>query len=63
MAGQVVTFGSGAGDPLGLNQLDPALDILGTINQLKATAPVNPMQWSWSMARSSRRRRKRRGYA
>ena len=40
--GQVVTFGGGVDDPLGLNQLDPALNILGTINQLKADAPVDP---------------------
>lgn len=42
LAGQTVTFGGGSGDPLGLNQLDPGLVTLGTINQLKADAPVDP---------------------
>lgn len=42
VAGQTVTFGTGANDPLGLNQLDTQLDILGTINQLKATVPIDP---------------------
>src|SRR5262245_61060353 len=40
--GQVVTFGSGTDDPLGLNQLDPTLTILGTINQLKDMATADP---------------------
>lgn len=42
VAGQQVTFGAGTGDPLGLNQLDPTLDMLGTINQLKDAAPSDP---------------------
>jgi hypothetical protein len=42
VAGQVVTFGTGAVDPLGLNQFDTTLTMLGTINQLKAQAPVDP---------------------
>lgn len=42
VAGQEVTFGGGTGDPLGLNQLDPSLDMLGTINQLKDAAPSDP---------------------
>jgi hypothetical protein len=42
VAGQTVTFGAGAGDPLGLNQLDAALNVAGTINQLRAQAPVDP---------------------
>ena len=33
---------TGAGDPLGLNQFDAALTMLGTINQLKAQAPADP---------------------
>jgi len=41
VAGQTVTFGTGALDPLGLNQLDPTLAVAGTINQLKAQAPVD----------------------
>jgi hypothetical protein len=40
--GQEVTFGAGADDPLGLNQFDETLDMLGTINQLKAQAPADP---------------------
>lgn len=40
--GQQVTFGPGsANDPLGLNQFDTSLGILGTINQLKAQAPAD----------------------
>ncbi len=42
VAGQVVTFGTGAVDPLGLNQFDTTLVMLGTVNQLKAQAPVDP---------------------
>lgn len=41
VAGQQVTFGSG--DPLGLNQLDPSLTIAGTVNQLRALAPLDPV--------------------
>jgi hypothetical protein len=40
--GQMVTFGTGEDDPLGLNQFDTNLDVLGTINQLKAQAPADP---------------------
>lgn len=37
---QLVTFGTGSDvDPLGLNQFDTGLDMLGTINQLRAQAP------------------------
>ncbi len=39
---QTVTFGTGASDPLGLNQFDVDLDMEGTINQLKADAPDDP---------------------
>jgi hypothetical protein len=39
VAGQTVTFG--AGDPLGLNQYDPSLAMLGTFDQLRAAAPVD----------------------
>jgi len=42
VVGQDLTFGGGSDDPLGLNQLDPGLDMLGTINQLKASAPADP---------------------
>lgn len=42
IAGQQVMFGAGAADPLGLNQFDLGLAMLGTINQLKADAPVDP---------------------
>ena len=42
VAGQTVTFGGGSGDPLGLNQFDAALNVAGTINQLRAQAPVDP---------------------
>ncbi|MCA1585816.1 MAG: prepilin-type N-terminal cleavage/methylation domain-containing protein, partial [Acidobacteria bacterium] len=41
VAGQTVTFGTGADDPLGLNQFDAGLDVLGTINQLKDQAPAD----------------------
>ena len=41
VAGQVVTFGTGAADPLRLNQFDVNLDMLGTINQLKAEVPAD----------------------
>lgn len=41
--GQVVTFGTGAeDDPIGLNQFDTTLTMLGTINQIKAQAPADP---------------------
>jgi prepilin-type N-terminal cleavage/methylation domain-containing protein len=40
--GQVVTFGGGEDDPLGLNQFDTNLGMLGTINQLKRQAPEDP---------------------
>lgn len=40
VSGQQVTFGTG--DPLGLNQFDTGLTVLGTINQLKAQAPADP---------------------
>jgi prepilin-type N-terminal cleavage/methylation domain-containing protein len=36
-SGQTVTFGTG--DPLNLNQFDPSLDMLGTLDQLRAAAP------------------------
>lgn len=36
-AGQTVTFGTG--DPLNLNQYDTSLDMLGTLDQLRAAAP------------------------
>jgi type II secretory pathway pseudopilin PulG len=42
VAGQTVTFGTGAPDPLRLNQFDTTLAMQGTINQHKATAPVDP---------------------
>ncbi|MDH4067008.1 MAG: hypothetical protein OEW19_21620, partial [Acidobacteriota bacterium] len=43
VAGQQITFGtSSSDDPLGINQLDAGLAILGTINQLKAQAPADP---------------------
>jgi prepilin-type N-terminal cleavage/methylation domain-containing protein len=42
VAGQTVTFGGGAADPLGLNQFDPALNMLGTINQHKAQPTPDP---------------------
>ncbi len=42
VAGQTVTFAAGGGDPLGLNQFDVALDVQGTINQLKNLAPADP---------------------
>lgn len=43
VAGQEVTFGTtAAADPLRLNQLDAALNVQGTINQLKADVPVDP---------------------
>lgn len=42
VAGQTVTFDAGASDPLGLNQLDTSLTTDGTINQLRAQAPVDP---------------------
>ncbi|HQZ38383.1 MAG TPA: prepilin-type N-terminal cleavage/methylation domain-containing protein [Vicinamibacterales bacterium] len=35
VAGQQVTFGTGTGDPLGINQFDAGLNMLGTINQLR----------------------------
>lgn len=41
VAGQTVTFG--ADDRLGLNQFDPGLAMQGTINQLQAAAPVDPV--------------------
>jgi prepilin-type N-terminal cleavage/methylation domain-containing protein len=43
--GQTVEFGSGADDPLGLNQFDANVDnenLLGTLNLLKAEAPADP---------------------
>lgn len=40
VAGQAVTFAEG--DPLGLNQFDVSLTTDGTINQLRAQAPVDP---------------------
>ncbi len=40
--GQVVTFGSGDADPLGLNQVDASLTMDGTINRLRAQAPIDP---------------------
>lgn len=40
VAGQTVTFAPG--DPLRLNQFDVGLAMLGTTNQSKAAAPVNP---------------------
>lgn len=39
VAGQTVTFS--AGDPLGLNQFDTTLAMLGTTNQLKAQGPAD----------------------
>lgn len=43
VSGNVLTFGQGAGvDPLGLNQRDTGLAMLGTINQLKASSPGVP---------------------
>jgi hypothetical protein len=42
VAGQTVTFGGGSADPLRLNQFDQGLVMQGTINQHKATAPVDP---------------------
>jgi len=42
VAGQVVTFGTGDQDPLGLNQFDTGLVMLGTINQVKAAGPADP---------------------
>lgn len=39
---QVVHFDSGDADPLGLNQFDVNLNVLGTINQLKAQGPEDP---------------------
>ena len=42
VVGQTVTFAAGADDPLGLNQFDMGLAVQGTINQLKAAAPVDP---------------------
>ena len=40
VAGQTVTFAPG--DPLNLNQFDTELDMLGTMNQLKAQGPADP---------------------
>ncbi len=40
VGGQVVTINPG--DPLSLNQFDPGLNMLGTMNQSKAQAPVDP---------------------
>jgi prepilin-type N-terminal cleavage/methylation domain-containing protein len=40
VAGQTITFAPG--DPLGINQFDPGLAMLGTMNQLRAAAPVDP---------------------
>jgi hypothetical protein len=40
VAGQTVTFG--AGDPLGLNQFDATLTVLGTINQHKVEPTPDP---------------------
>jgi hypothetical protein len=37
-----VTFGGGEDDPLGLNQFDTNLGLLGTINQLRDQAPADP---------------------
>lgn len=40
--GQRVDFGTGPDlDPIGLNQFDATLTMLGTINQIRAQAPVN----------------------
>jgi type II secretory pathway pseudopilin PulG len=39
VAGQTITFAPG--DPLGINQFDLALGMLGTMNQLRAAAPVD----------------------
>lgn len=39
VAGQTVTFAPG--DPLGLNQFDTGLTMLGTTNRLRATAPAD----------------------
>jgi hypothetical protein len=41
VAGQAVTFGAGAGDPLGLNQFDVPTGMQGTINRLKAEGNVD----------------------
>jgi type II secretory pathway pseudopilin PulG len=41
VAGQLVTFGTGAADPLGLNQFDVPTGMLGTINRLKAEGTVD----------------------
>lgn len=40
VTGQTITFAPG--DPLSLNQFDAALNMLGTLNQLRAQAPVDP---------------------
>ena len=39
VAGQTITFATG--DTLGINQFDTGLTMLGTMNQLRATAPVD----------------------
>lgn len=41
VAGQTLTFGTGADDPLGLNQFGAPGGMLGTINRLKAEAPAD----------------------